>query len=72
MLSAAQISLLVDRPDRWARRGIRSGRFGPIVGRIGKADLVAVETVEAATGLRFSRTQLAAAGVITDREEDHP
>jgi hypothetical protein len=51
------------KPRLWAYEQILGRRYGRIYKRGGRAHLVELERVEAAEGVKFSPTQLAAAGV---------
>jgi hypothetical protein len=62
-VAGPEIASLLLRSLRWAHRAVHRGEFGPIIGRRGKADLVALDAVERRFGLRFAPDQLAAAGV---------
>jgi len=63
------VAKLLLRPRRWAHRRVRSGAWGPIVGRDGQALLVDLRNVESAIGLRFTPQQLASVGLPSNRED---
>jgi hypothetical protein len=58
-------SVRLARPRLWANRPVKSGRYGPVIHRCGKAHLVVLDRVEAAEGRTFAPDQLLAAGVST-------
>jgi hypothetical protein len=68
LVSSPFIGRLMVRPRKWAQRRIVAGDFGPIVKR-GRANLVDLRNVQAATGKSFSPQQITeAAGKFTTEE----
>jgi hypothetical protein len=63
LIAGPAIAKLFARPRLWAYKAIKSGRFGPVVKRRGRAQLVDLAVVQAATGMTFTPAQLAAAGL---------
>jgi hypothetical protein len=57
------IARLLLRPRKWAQRRVQAGAFGPVVRRRGRAQLVALNAVEAWAGRRFAPEQLADVGI---------
>jgi hypothetical protein len=51
----------------WAHRRVKTGAFGPVVRRRGRAQLVSLGAVETYNGRPFTEAQLAAAGIIMEQ-----
>jgi hypothetical protein len=63
MLNATQIARLFGHTTSWAWRQIAAGKYGSPANRGGRAVWVPISAVEAHHRVRFTREQLAAAGV---------
>jgi hypothetical protein len=71
LIAGPAIAKLFARPRLWAYKGIKRGRFGPVVKSRGRALLVDLAAVQAAAGTTFTPAQLAAAGVtLTPKPEE--
>jgi hypothetical protein len=64
LIAGPAIAKLFARPRLWAFKRIKRGEFGPVVKRRGRALLVDLAAVEAATGMTFTPAQLRAAGLV--------
>ena len=66
IIDAPRLARLFGRPRLWANRRIAAGRYGPVI-HSGRSHLVDLHQVEIAEGITFGRGQLAAVGLVEDR-----
>jgi hypothetical protein len=71
LVTGSTIAKLLQRPRMWAFRRIAAGDFGPVYQR-GPAYQVELGRVEAATGMQFTPSQLAAAGITPTKNMETP